>query len=495
MGLRRKITDALIEWKSREDRKSLIVRGARQVGKTFSILEFAKENYRSVVYVNFVDNKSTMDLFEGDLDVDSVVTRISGAMPDVDLIPYETAIILDEIQECPGARTCLKAFSKDERYDVIASGSLLGISLSVIPDIPVGQEERLWMYPMDFEEFLWALGLKDDVIDHVRTCIRDRKPLGKSIRSSLMKYLTWYMLVGGMPEAVSAFLDNHTFSGVRRIQSNIIADYEDDIAKHCIEEERLKTELCFESISRFLSKDNRRFVASTVEPDLGYRPPVSRYEYALNWLSQAGIVFECRRVSNPKMPAEESGIDIEKNPVAKADAEPTDERDDDGNPDSDNGKEENGTMGTFKLYMMDTGLLTFLYDPSIYKQILAGNMEVNRGALTENLVAGMLRSQGKKLLYFEKYREIEIDFLLVIGGRPTAVEVKSGRKRTCRSLNKAMEDYGLKGMMFDTTDIFVDDKGVEHLPIFAAAFMDCIDPQEDVRIDFGSVDELNDMFT
>ena len=494
MGLRRKITDALMEWKSRDDRKSLIIRGARQVGKTFSILEFAKENYRSVAYINFVDNKSASDLFEGDLDVDSVITRISGAMPDVDLIPYETVIILDEIQECPRARTCMKAFSKDRRYDVVASGSLLGIRLSVVPDIPVGQEERLWMHPMDFEEFLWALGLKDDVIAHIRKCIREREPLGASIHGSLMKYLTWYMLVGGMPEAVSAFLKNRTFTGVRRVQSNIIADYEDDIAKHCIEEERLRTELCFESISRFLSKDNRRFVASAVEPNLGYRPPVSRYEYALNWLSQAGIVFECRRVSNPKMPAEESGLDIESAPKATADAESDDDTDGPGNPAPDSETEDDGQMGTFKLYMMDTGLLTFLYDPSIYRQILAGNIEANRGALTENLVADMLRSQGRKLLYFEKYHEIEIDFLLVIKGRPTAVEVKSGRKRTCRSLNKAMERYGLNGIMFDTTDIFVDDKGVEHFPLYAAAFMDCIDPQEEIRIDFDSVGGLNDMF-
>lgn len=495
MGLRRKITEALIEWKSRDDRKSLIIRGARQVGKTFSILEFAKENYRSVVYLNFVDNESASALFEGDLDVDSVITRISGAMPDADLIPYETIIILDEIQECPRARTCLKAFSKDKRYDVVASGSLLGIRLSVVPDIPVGQEERLWMHPLDFEEFLWALGLKDDVIAHIRTCIRERRPLGESIHGSLMKYLTWYMLVGGMPEAVSAFLENHTFNGVRRVQSNIIADYEDDIAKHCAEEERVRTELCFESISRFLSKDNRRFVASAVEPDLGYRPSVSRYEYALNWLSQAGIVFECRRVSNPKMPAEESGIDIEKTPLVKADAESTNGTDSRDNLMTASKTDENCQMGTFKLYMMDTGLLTFLYDPSIYQQILAGNIEVNRGALTENLVAGMLRSQGRKLLYFEKYHEIEIDFLLVVNGRPTAVEVKSGRKRTCKSLNKAMEDYGLKGIMFDTADIFTDDKGVEHFPIYAAAFMDCIDPQDKIVIDFSSVKDLNGMFT
>ncbi len=464
MGLKRKIQKDLAEWKERSDRKSLLIRGARQVGKTYAIREFAEENYGSVLYIDLDADRGAHHLFTGDLTVERILMNISARYPDVELRPYDTVLIFDEIQACPAARSALKPFSMDDRYDVIASGSLLGIRLSDVPSIPVGQEDRITMHPMDFEEFLWALGVGANVLEHIRSCIRERRPLGKSMHETLMEYLNWYMLVGGMPDAVSSFVKERRFDGVRRVQRRIIDDHKDDISKHCDKEQKLRTEVCFHSLSRHLAKDNKRFVASDVEPELGYRPSVARYEFAINWLLQAGIVNECRRVSNPLIPAEESGVP------------------DDG-----------GDTGGFKLYMNDTGLLTNLYDPSIYSQVLAGNIEVNKGALTENLVASMLTTQGRRLLYYEVPHETELDFILVVGGEPTGVEVKSGRNRSCRSLNKAMARFGMRGIMFDTLDIYVDDKGVEHYPIYAAAFLDCIDPPTDTSVDFGSVDRLNEM--
>ena len=474
MGLRRKIDDILREWKGDPERKSLLIQGARQIGKTYSIRRFADENYRTVVYMDFSADPTAREVFDGDLNVDTIVTRISGMFPDAEIVPYDTVFILDEVQECPRARSAMKPFSDDPRYDIIASGSLLGLKLSRVPIVPVGKQNRIWMYPLDFEEFLWALGISDQVITHVRACIRDRVPLGESLHSTLMKYMNWYILTGGMPEAVSEFVRNRTFDNVRKVQSDIIEDYQDDMDKHCEDRERLRTRMCFESISRFLGKDNKRFAAAAVDPGLGYRPASSLYDYAVNWLLQAGVVYECRRVSNPLIPAEESGVETERPDVEVIDGD--------------------GSPGTFKLYFMDTGLLARMYDPSVYSQILSGNVEVNRGALTENLVACMLKAQGRKLLYFERTRKIEIDFVMVIGGRPTAVEVKSGRKRSCRSLNKAMSDYGMRGIMFDTLDIYTDDKGVEHFPLYAAAFMDEIDPSPDLKVDIDGVEELNRMF-
>ena len=432
MELRRKIDDILREWKRDPERKSLLIQGARQIGKTYSIRRFADENYRTVVYMDFSADPTAREVFDGDLNVDTMVTRISGMFPDAEIVPYDTVFILDEVQECPRARSAMKPFSDDPRYDIIASGSLLGLKLSRVPIVPVGKQNRIWMYPLDFEEFLWALGVSDRVISHVRACIRDRVPLGESLHSTLMKYMNWYILTGGMPE------------------------------------------VCFESISRFLGKDNKRFIAAAVDPGLGYRPASSLYGYAVKWLLQAGVVYECRRVSNPLIPAEESGIETERPDVEVIDGD--------------------RSPGTFKLYFMDTGLLARMYDPSVYAQILSGNVEVNRGALTENLVACILKAQGRKLLYFERTREIEIDFVMVVGGRPTAVEVKSGRKRSCRSLNKAMSDYGMRGIMFDTLDIHTDDKGVEHFPLYAAAFMDEIDSSPDLKVDIDGVEELNRMF-
>ena len=468
--MRRKVTQRMAEWRSREGRGCLLIHGARQVGKTYSILDFARSNYRNVVYVDFVGDPNARRLFDGYLDVDSVVMQMSLAFPDARFVPGETVIVLDEIQECPRARAALKPFADDGRYDVIASGSLLGIGLSEVPSMPVGRVDHVWMYPMDFEEFLWALGLSDDALDSIRAHIRDRTALGESVHSNLMRYLGWYTVTGGMPEAVSRFISERKFDEVRRIQNNIIEDYKSDISKHCEPIYKTRTERCFESISRHLAKDNRRFIYSDVDGSVEYKVGYGYYGYSIDWLVQAGIAFECRRVSDPLIPAEQSAMD---------------------EPIPDDGPADPRRHHVMKLYMGDTGLLASLYDSSVALEILRGNQEVNRGALTENLVACMLRSQGRKTLFYERTHEMEIDFVLVVGGRPTAVEVKSGRNRTCRSLNKAMEMYGIRGIMFDTGDIHTDDEDVEHFPIYAAAFMDCIDPPVDVELDLGGIEELN----
>lgn len=263
---------------------------------------------------------------------------------------------------------------------------------------------------------------------------------------------------------------------MRTIQNNIMLDYQDDISKYCDRKEVLKTKRCFESLERQLGRNNKKFVISAIEPELGYRPSSERYEYAIDWLIRAGLVLQCNRVSNPNMPAEETII---------------------GRRDQHRISEEDETAGEclFKLYVFDTGMLSFMHDTAIYQEVLSGNIRYNRGSLTENAVACMLHSQHRRLLYYEKTREMEIDFILAINGNPTAIEVKSGRNRSCRSLNKAMAHFDMKGIMLDDRDIFLDDKGVEHLPIYAAAFMDCIDPPKRLEIDFGDVDRLNALFT
>lgn len=469
--MRRKVSDQLKEWKSRKDRRSLLLRGARQVGKTYSLVEFASREYRHHILLDFVKDPKLKDIFQSGLDVDSIILRISARYPDEDIVPYETALIFDEVQECPAAYASLKSFSDDPRYDVLASGSLLGLKLNDLPDVPVGHLKRIDMHPMDFEEFLWAIGLKDAVIGEIRSCIKDRRPLGGGLHDTIREYMDWYMLVGGMPSAVEAFVQDRSFSRVRSIQRDIVEDYKEDIAKHCAESDRLKTERCFDSLSMQLAKDNRRFMVSKVEPELGYRPSSERYEYALNWLCKAGIALESRKVTDIRLPPEEPGSKR----IGEWDA----------------GDGDVPGEQLFKLYVVDTGLLACQYDPAIYSEIVSGNIEVNKGALTENLVACQLACQDRKLLYYEKVREMEIDFILDIGGRPAAIEVKSGRKRSCSSLNKAMEHFGAKGIMLDTLDIFEDDKGVQHYPIYAASFLDCIDARVMPTADFGSVERLN----
>ena len=206
--MRRKMSTVLEEWKSRKDRKSLLLRGARQVGKTYTLVEFASKAYKHHILLDFMKDPGLKSIFQSGLDVDSIILRISARYPDADIVPYETALIFDEIQECPAAYASLKSFSADPRYDVLASGSLLGLKLNDLPDVPVGQLKRIDMHPMDFEEFLWAIGLKDAVIEEIRSHIRDRKPLGESLHDTLKEYMDWYMLVGGMPAAVEAFVED-----------------------------------------------------------------------------------------------------------------------------------------------------------------------------------------------------------------------------------------------------------------------------------------------
>ncbi len=462
--MKRKVTEQLSEWKRREGHYSLIVRGARQVGKTYIIQQFATDNYPNVIYINFELMPEMKMAFEEDLTVDAIVRNLSYLFTNVRIVARETVFILDEIQACPKARTSLKSFSLDGRYDVIASGSLLGIELADVPSLPVGYTESIQMHPMDFEEFLWALDMPSELIQPIRKHIHEKAELGNVVLNQMMKYLDWYLLTGGMPEVVAEFTKERKFDNVRRIQQRIVQDYREDVIKYCENRLKPRTLNCLDSINRHLAKDNRRFNYSDVERSTTKRG-VDYYGEAIDWLRLAGIGVYCNRVTDPNIPFEES----------LASDNPSDD-----------------SLGTFKLYLLDTGLLASTYDKEVGTEILRGNIEVNRGALTENLVANMLYCQGRKLFYFEKVRDVELDFLLMIQGRSTAVEVKSGRNRTHKSLNKAMERYELNGIMFDTGDIRLGDDGVVHYPLFAAAFLDEIDPPMELRVDFDP-SEMDDL--
>lgn len=464
--MKRKVTEILEGWKSSERRNCLLIRGARQVGKTYSVEEFAESNYKHHLTVNLSLDERARSVFDGDLDVDRMILGLSALFPEKTLDPYDTLIFLDEIQDCPRARAALKAFSMDDRYDVIASGSLLGLRKNDVPSYPVGYEDEIRMDPMDFEEFLWAMGVRQDVIDHVKGHVARAEPLGEPFLSAFSEYFRWYTVVGGMPAAVQSFANGKRFDSVRRIQGDIIRNYKDDVAKHAEPSERMIVGRCFDSISVQLARDNKRFVLSQVQPDSGSNLGIDRYRYPLDWLENAGITLPCHNVTEPALPLEERRLG-----------------------------------DRFKLYMFDTGLLLSMYDPNLVFDVYSGDMGVNKGAIIENLIATMLYRQGRQLLYYRRDRDVdgrtdrmELDFLITTVDGLVAVEVKSGSNRNCRSLNKVMDRYGLDGIMFETRDIHIDDKGVRHYPLFAAAFMDCIDPPRVVEPDMRNVDVLNAMF-
>ena len=463
-GLRRKITRRFEEWKASGDRKKcLVVRGARQIGKTYSIEEFAKENYGHYLRIDLHKDVGARTMFDGDLDAGTIMMVISARYPRFEFVPGNTLLFLDEIQDCPNARTALKFLSRNENFDIVASGSLMGLKTKGVASMPVGSEENVQMYPMDFEEFLWAMGISEGVVEHVRGCIRRMEPLEDSLLDSMYRYMRWFMMVGGMPEAVQEFSSTRLFNGVRRIQKDLMEGYGDDIGSYAEGRYKDRVRRCLDSISSQLARDNKTFLYSDMEDNPDYAVGSKYFEYALNWLSGAELSLICDCVTQPRLPLEENAI----NPA-------------------------------FKLYLLDTGLLLSMYDDSILYDVLSGGVDVNKGALSENLVACMLHSQGRRLYYYqvsERGKErMELDFVTIIGGKATAIEVKSGKKRDTKSLNKAMEKFGIDGIMFETRNIFVDDKGVRHYPLFAASFMDCIDVKPELTVDLPDADSINERF-
>lgn len=458
--MRRKITEDLEEWLASGRRTCPIIRGARQVGKTYVINEFLRAHFDNVLYIDMSIQHEAKEAFDGNLDVDTVIMLLSSQYLDFHFIPGETAIFLDEIQECPRAQTALKAFAQDDRYKVIASGSLLGLHRKEIPLTPMGYWESMYLGPMDFEEFLWAIGMSENVIGHVRSCISKKEPLGSTLLNSLMANLRKYMVIGGMPQAIASFIETKTFDSVRRVQKAIISDYMRDIEKYADENQINRIQACFRSIPSILSKENRRFLFTNVLDGPEYKVGMNYYGAALDWLDMAAITLFCENLTEMHEPLEER---------VKPDE--------------------------FKAYLRDTGLLIAMYSDNLMPKILAGDTNVNNGAIAENLVACMLHLQGRRLMYYAKRdKRMEIDFVTSTMEGVTAIEVKSGSNRQCASLNKVIEG-GIHGIMFETRDIFTDDKGVDHYPLFCAAFMDCIDPMELPMNDSSDIEELNRMFS
>jgi predicted AAA+ superfamily ATPase len=430
--LKRKITEALLRWKSDPKKKSLMVRGARQVGKTFIIDDFARKNYENYIYVNFELSPSTKKIFAGDLDTGTLVDEIEYTFK-THIVPGKTLIFLDEIQSCPAARTAMKSFTIDGRYDVIASGSLLGLNYKDVSSYPVGYEEDMILHPMDFEEFLWAMGVEDDKIAKVSDNLRNKKPLGNAALDAFENYFRQFMVVGGMPEVVSIYAETKDVNLVLLRQREIVEKYRSDIAKYAYGRDKMSARLCLDSIP---GQIGRRFRYSDVagKGNVGAR----EYGSGLEWLYDSGITQWCYNVTEPASP-----LSV------------------------------NRRFNVFKLYMWDTGLLSSMMEDDVALSILHGSDNMNIGKIVENVVAGVIGRKNMMITYFEKRGSLEVDFILSTGGKVTAIEVKSGNNTRSRSLDSVMSDrYRVpRGIKLEKTNVYVDEKGVEHYPMFAAAFI------------------------
>ena len=410
----------------------LVVKGARQVGKTFIIDKFARENYENYVYINFDENPGYKVIFDGDLDVNNLIKQISLRVPNVSLVPHKTIIFLDEIQNCPNARTALKFLALDKRFDVIASGSLLGINYKEVESFPVGYTEQLEMYSLDFEEFLWANGIEEQSILDVKEFFDKKEVVPQAMHERMMELFKEYIVVGGMPRVVNDFVKNHNFANVLKIQKAIISDYEDDIAKYADGSEKAKARACFLSIPKHLSKDYKKFRYSLVMPSGSSR----KYAGSLMWLYDAGIINFCHNLEIPQLPLE-------------------------GNSKSD----------TFKVYMRDTGLLVAMLDEGTQEDIIDGNLGIYKGAIYENIIGDVLAKKGKKLYYFEYNSTLEVDFFIRYERVITAIEVKSSGNSKSKSLETLMEKYGVKKGIKLAPSNYGKKGEIDIFPIYMAMFL------------------------
>ena len=430
--LQRKVNDQLLEWKNKSRRMSLLVDGARQIGKTFSIKEFARKQYPHCIYINFDENPAFKEIFDGDLDMGTLIKQITLRIPKVKMVPWHTLIFLDEIQNCPKAQTALKFITQDKRFDCIATGSLLGIKNREISSYPVGHVEHLDMYSLDFEEFLWARNISAQSIADIKEYFIKKKEVPPAMHSRMMELFREYIVVGGMPRVVQEFTDTGNFGSVLKLQQDIISDYAKDIAKYAEGSEKVKARACFYSIPKQLAKDYKKFQYSVVEKKSTSR----KFAGSLDWLYEAGIINYCYNLRSPELPLEGNAI-----------------------PD------------TFKVYMRDTGLLTAMLEDGSQADIIDGNLGIYKGALYENIIADIFGKRGKKLYYFEHRGQIEVDFFIRRNSTAEAVEVKSAGNTKSKSMTNIISNYGVKhGIKLSSNNISVS-KTVDTFPLYMAMFL------------------------
>ena len=431
--LKRKIMNTLVKWKNSPRNDCLIIRGVRQCGKTFIVREFGKLYYENIIEINFIERPDLAGAFAGNLDVNTLIGNISLMNPAAKFVPGKTLLFLDEIQDCPAARTSLKFWAEDGRFDVIATGSLLGINYKDIVSIPVGYEIQIEMYPLDFIEFLMAIGLDENHIQSLSQYLDGNRRIPDAIHGSMLRYLREYMVVGGMPDVVNEYLSSHNYQNVQFIQDKILRDYQDDIAKYATNSERIKAKSCFLSIPRQLTKDNHKFQYSIIEK----RGTARKFGSSLDWLMSAGMVFCSYNLSLPSFPL---------TAYIKEDQ--------------------------FRIYLCDIGLFCAMFGYQMKAAILQDTLQgPAKGGLYESLVADLFHKNDQKLYYYKKEDStLEIEFLLERQAEIIPVEVKA-KKGSSRSLNEILKREDISsGYILTSQNAGISGKKIT-LPLYMAPFL------------------------
>ncbi len=412
--LERKIDKYLAEWKNNPNHKPLIVKGARQIGKTESIRTFGKKNYASIIEINFVLQKKFRSIFDNGYEVDAIIKNISLLEPTWRFIPGDTLIFFDELQRCPDCATSLKSFCQDGRYDVICSGSLMGIYFEEIESNAVGYKEDYEMHSIDFEEFLWARGYSREQVKDLYNHMLELRPFSQLELDTIMDIFRDYMTIGGMPEVVKMYIDKGHFEGTLKLQRQLLKDYEEDITKYASHNDKAKVLAVYSHISTFLAKENKKYQITKIAKGARNR----EYIGSVEWLRQAGVVNVCYCLNNVELPLKG-----------------------------------NYTPDNYKLYYHDTGLLIASLDDEAQEDLRANkNFGTYKGAIYENVVGEMLRKSGYEQLYFYRHDNpsIEMDFFVRDADSLVPIEVKAKDGATA-SLNNLIKwdsypevKYGVK---------------------------------------------------
>lgn len=445
---KRKIEEELVKWKNSlsTKKKAFVLKGLRQVGKTTIVREFAKKNYDNVIYINFKTSPSLKNAFAGDVNVDLIKMRLTAMMTNIAFVPGKTVLILDEIQECSAARASIKDFMEDGRFDVIASGSLLGIkgyNKKYAGGVPVGFERTVYMKAMDFEEFLWAKGIDESVLGGIANNFDSSSEIDETIRKQLESYYREYICVGGMPAVVDVFIKTGDMNEVYRTQKDLIEEYKDDFAKHLDENENevtdksllTKINQVFDSIPSQLAKENKKFMISKINK----KSNMETYSAAIQWLVEYGLIQKCQCLNLLERPL--SG---------------------------------NTNDSIFKIYMCDTGLFMAMLGKDAFSSIVSGDMGIYKGAVYENAVAETLVKNGRDLFYYSKSSGLELDFVTTYCGKISLIEVKAtnGNAKSLKTVTNDESNYPEVAGAFKLCDANISKRGkIVIAPHFAASFI------------------------
>lgn len=435
--LRRRIESEIDAFFKTNIKSALLIIGARQIGKTYIIRDYCKSNYDNFVEINFIENRAAVDLFDNASDSDDIITRLS-LLTDVPLVLGKTIIFFDEVQECKELVTAIKFLVDDGRFRYILSGSLLGVELKSIRSIPVGYLQIFDMYPLDFEEFCMANNVSDAVTKRLHASFDNKTPVDELINNKMLELFHLYLVVGGMPAAVDEYIKTKNLSIVGRIQSGIVRQYKQDIAKYD-PDNKLYLDEIFELIPSELNSKNKRFIMKNLNENF----KLSRYENSFIWLKEAGVALPAYCANEPTVP-----LILSK------------------------------STNLFKLFLSDIGLLSAMYSDGIQMKVLSNESDINCGAIYENAVAQELHAHGFNLYYFNSKKQGEVDFLIELGDRVIPIEIKSGktysRHHALDNLISSKEYNIENGYVFADTNVSSNGK-ITTYPIY---FIDFIRKQQ-----------------